>query len=252
MSSYPGFRSLADPSDDGLYPGYAAPSATLAPPPVASVSHRPTRGVVVAGGIAIALGLGLAVGFMARPELDTASDIPARPMSAAAPGAQQGLTIQPGAPQAVATVKPSGKLQVLPPEMAGAARTIPAAAPSAAAPAAVRDVSDVVREPASAPPPAPRVDPPYPRFAAAEGACAGGAAAQMVCADPELGAADRALNQAYRRALRSGAVPPDELRADQQDWLAIREDAARRSPRALARAYDRRIDELNELADDPQ
>jgi uncharacterized protein len=78
---------------------------------------------------------------------------------------------------------------------------------------------------------------------------AGSLAAQMVCADPELSAADRELNQAYRRALRSG-VPPEQLRQDQRDWLAIREDAARRSPRAVASIYEQRIDELNEIADD--
>ena len=142
--------------------------------------------------------------------------------------------------------------------MAAAARSAQAASPpasmaaarAAAAPAAVRDVSDVVADPAPAPRSDPRAD--YPRLAAIEGACAGGGgrAAQMVCSDPDLSAADRALNRAYRRAMRSGAAPPDDLRADQQDWLAIREDAARRSPDALARVYDQRIDELNQLADD--
>jgi uncharacterized protein YecT (DUF1311 family) len=89
-----------------------------------------------------------------------------------------------------------------------------------------------------------------PQIAAADGCQAvHGRAAQMVCADPELSAADRELNQAYRRALRSG-VPPEQLRADQRDWLAIREDAARRSPRAVASIYEQRIDELNQIADD--
>jgi uncharacterized protein len=71
----------------------------------------------------------------------------------------------------------------------------------------------------------------------------------MVCEDPDLAAADRELNQAYRRALRSGA-PVDQLRDEQRDWLAIREDAARHSPRALANVYEQRIDDLNEIADD--
>jgi uncharacterized protein YecT (DUF1311 family) len=81
--------------------------------------------------------------------------------------------------------------------------------------------------------------------------CAGasGLAEQMVCSDPDLAAADREMSRAYRRALRaegsSGA-----LRADQRDWLGIREDAAHRSRRALAQVYQQRIDELNAAADE--
>ncbi|MFI4966445.1 MAG: lysozyme inhibitor LprI family protein, partial [Caulobacterales bacterium] len=62
-----------------------------------------------------------------------------------------------------------------------------------------------------------------PQFAPADPACGGARsrAAQMVCGDPELAAADREMNQAFRRALRSGAAP-DQLRQDQRYWLAIR------------------------------
>ena len=35
---------------------------------------------------------------------------------------------------------------------------------------------------------------------------------------------------------------------DQDDWLAYREEAALRSPRAVAAAYDRRIGELEAIA----
>jgi uncharacterized protein YecT (DUF1311 family) len=87
-------------------------------------------------------------------------------------------------------------------------------------------------------------------MAASDPACAGGRAAEIVCSDPEFAAADRDLNRAYRRALRSGAVAPEDLRADQREWLSLREDAARRSPRALADVYDQRIDELNRIAED--
>jgi uncharacterized protein YecT (DUF1311 family) len=234
---------MGGPTGGVTYHGYSAPAPVSAATGVAH--HRPTRGVVVGAGIAIALALGLAVGLLAKPELDVASDTTARPMAPAAPGAQQGLTIQPGAVQAVATARPAGKLQVLPPDMAAAAART---APAMSAPSATRDVSDVVADPAPAAAPAPQA---YPRLAAVDGPCAGGGrAAEMVCSDPDLSAADRALNRAYRRAMRSGAIPPEQLRADQQDWLAAREDAARRSPGALARIYDRRIDELNRLADD--
>jgi uncharacterized protein YecT (DUF1311 family) len=256
MTSDPGFEPLGR----ATYHGYSAPSAF---PAASGAHHRPIRGAVVGGGIAIALALGLAVGFLAKPDLDVA---PAKPMAPAPPGAQQGLTIEPGAPQALATVQPAtGKLQVLPPDMAARAAPVPASARAASAPPAVRDVSDIAADPPSQPPAhlappsmtqsgprTPYLGPAYPRLAAANGPCAGAAsrAAEMVCSDPDLGAADRELTRAYRRALRSGAAPPEQLRADQQDWLAIREDAARRSPRSLARVYDQRIDELNALADD--
>jgi len=70
----------------------------------------------------------------------------------------------------------------------------------------------------------------------------------MVCADPALASADRQMARAYQRALRAGAAP-GELRQEQRDWMAIREDAARQSPRALAQIYDQRIQELNQIAD---
>ena len=98
-------------------PGFEEPTAPAAP---VVTHHRPTRGLVVGVGVGIALALGLAVGLLAKPELDIASDRPAKPMAPAAPGAQQGLTIQPGAPSAVAAAapRPTGKLEVLPPDMA--------------------------------------------------------------------------------------------------------------------------------------
>jgi hypothetical protein len=40
------------------------------------------------------------------------------------------------------------------------------------------------------------------------------------------------------------------VREEQRDWLTIREDAARRSPRAVANVYEQRIDELNRIAED--
>jgi uncharacterized protein len=141
----------------------------------------------------------------------------------AAQAAKMDIEVAPPAPPSPVPRAP-GKLEVLPPGAAQAA----------------------VREVAIAAPVAPA-----PQTAGADPACAnaGGRAAQMVCADPGLADADRALNRAYRRALRSG-VPTDQLRDEQRDWLAIREEAARRSPRAVARIYEQRIDELNQIAED--
>jgi uncharacterized protein len=72
----------------------------------------------------------------------------------------------------------------------------------------------------------------------------------MVCGDAELARTDRRLQRAYDRALASGAMPRRELREEQQDWLSIREQAARRSPEAVRSIYEQRIGELEALADD--
>ena len=71
-----------------------------------------------------------------------------------------------------------------------------------------------------------------------------------ICADASIAAADQDMRKAYQRALRSGA-PAAALRAQQDDWLALREDAARRSPSDLAAAYEERIADLNAIADEP-
>ena len=43
----------------------------------------------------------------------------------------------------------------------------------------------------------------------------------------------------------------DLLQAEQNNWMAIREEAARRSPRAVAALYDQRIEQLNAMARGP-
>lgn len=69
----------------------------------------------------------------------------------------------------------------------------------------------------------------------------------MVCDDPELARLDRRLDGAFEQAVASG-VPYRSLRAEQDDWLSIREDAARQSPAAVASVYRQRIAELNALS----
>ncbi len=76
-----------------------------------------------------------------------------------------------------------------------------------------------------------------------------GVGEQLVCGDPQLVAADRRMARAYSRAQRAG-VPREVLRDEQGDWLALREDAARRSPQAVADLYEQRIDDLNAQAQD--
>jgi uncharacterized protein YecT (DUF1311 family) len=227
------------------------------------------RAAIVGGGVLAALALGLGLGFATKPELATAPTL--APMQPVAGG--QPLSVQVNPPTSPAPVKPAGKLEVLPPDMAQAAAQRASQAPAqppvqaqvqattySAPPATLRwsvpapplpvRAPQVVTAPIVAPPVAPASAGPA-RFTSLASGCsaAPSRAAQMVCADPELAAADRELNRAWRRALRSGA-PVDQLRQDQRDWLAIREDAARRSPRALANVYDQRIDELNQIADD--
>jgi uncharacterized protein len=69
----------------------------------------------------------------------------------------------------------------------------------------------------------------------------------MVCRDPGLAAMDRSMKQAYAAAVAAGA-PTDELAADQEDWLEVREEAATYSRRAVADIYRQRIDELDAMA----
>jgi hypothetical protein len=66
----------------------------------------------------------------------------------------------------------------------------------------------------------------------------------IVCADPNLGAAERQLSRAYQGA-RAAGVPEPELRQQQQRWLAARSTAAREAPWAVRDVYLARIAELN-------
>ena len=201
----------------------------------------------LAVGVGGAVVLGLLLGVWARPNLiRPGADAPMRAVTTAEDNTPARMAIEVNAlPPPPPIVRSAGRLDVLPP---GAAQAASRPAP---------DLSGLSAQPPQSEPALPRpvqVGAPAPLAApqiAAEEGCQAvhGRAAQMVCADPDLSAADRELNQAYRRALRSG-IAPEQLRADQRDWLAIREDAARRSPRAVASIYEQRIDELNQIADD--
>jgi uncharacterized protein YecT (DUF1311 family) len=218
------------------------------------------RSLAIGAGVAIAAGI--ALGVWAKPDLG-------KDATAAAERSATPVPIEVGKPAPPDQVQSAGKLEVLSPDQAAAARAANVA-PAAMAPSAgympgpPPSLPEVVRAPSYAAAPAPMmrqppplaVDPPRPAQMANLAAnrpgpdCSGarGAAEAMVCGDPDLAAADRELNTAYRRALRSG-VPPGAVRADQRDWLNIREDAARHSRRALASVYQQRIDELNAMAD---
>jgi len=229
------------PLGGGAYRGFSG-AAPRAPPRAPRKPAWPIpRAMTAGGGMAVAVALGLGLGFLAKPDL--IHPAPTAPMRAVTAQAEEDATlpkvaIEVNRPPPLPAVKSAGRLDVLPPDLArGAQRPITAFPPTPVAPRFTQ-----VETPAPLP---------APRTAAADSACGGARsrAAQMVCADPNLSADDRELNRAYRRALRSGAAP-EQLREEQRDWLAIREDAARRSPRAVANVYEQRIDELNRIADD--
>ncbi|HEX6859401.1 MAG TPA: lysozyme inhibitor LprI family protein [Caulobacteraceae bacterium] len=70
---------------------------------------------------------------------------------------------------------------------------------------------------------------------------------RMVCADPNLAAADRRLARAYTQAVDSG-VPERVLRRQQDVWLNAREQAASYGPEEVERVYDARIAELRSMS----
>ena len=243
-----------EPWPGAIYNGFSGGAAP--PEPATAAGRRLSRGAVVGGIAATAVGLGLAAGLLLRPDHRTlSSDDPEAHVTRHMPIEVS----QP--PPPLPLPRPAGKLEVLDPTaaaQAAAAAPMAASRPAAAAP---------VQTPAPAPeptPPAPRfgqaapplmVVPAQPAYApppaAARDPCAAARsrAEAIACADPEIAGYDRELNRAYRRAMRSGAVAPGDLRADQRDWLSDRETAARRSPQALAELYQDRIDELNRIAD---
>lgn len=214
--------------------------------------RRPPRrlgGKALLAGVAGACVLGLGLGLAAQPQLIT--DIVAPAMQPRAQTDRPQMDIVMGEPEPDAPLPPRPPLETMdappvfdPPGVAEAPEPPipfePPPAPIAAIPPHAPMAS--IARPAPEPPMATRRQ----RFDCRD---AGSLAEELVCADAVLSAVDRQMSRAYDRALRSGA-PREALQAEQQDWLASREDAALRSPRALARLYDQRIDELNAIADE--
>jgi uncharacterized protein YecT (DUF1311 family) len=253
-----------DPWPGTTYKGFSGASPGAPEPlraPAAAPRRGPSRRTLMLGGVAAALTLGVLFGLWARPEL-----IGSKPMASQLPpaAAASSAVATPSAAQVPIAVNPPpaaeplprapGRLETLPPEMAAAARLqaqprTPQAPPAAPTP----DLAQAAPQPAApmlAPvPPAASEPAPAPSFRASfDCGTARPGAEQMVCGDPMLAAEDRQLARAYRRAMRSG-VEPEDLRQEQRDWVAIREDAARHSRRALAEVYDQRIQELNQITD---
>lgn len=236
-----------EPLSGGTYNGFSGPVGLRIDPPPPRRSN--TRKLLL-GGIAGAVGLGLVFGFLARPDFgdDGRAREPMKPVTTASDGMPgQVVDIEINAPPP-AVVAPSGApLEVLSPEMVRAApQNVRVAGPAPPVPVvrAPVPVPGAAREPAFAERSESRIGPTRPSF---DCDYARSRSEQLVCSDSQLAQADRRLNRAYNRAIRAG-VPPRELRAEQDDWLAIREDAARRSPDAVADVYEQRIRELNSLS----
>jgi len=251
-----------EPWPDRTYNGFSGPAAE----PRRRTLPRVTGRAVAIGGAA-AIALGLVLGVWARPNFG-------KDPTDAAERTATPVPIEVNRPPPPQPLTSNGKLEVLSPEEAAQARAANAAAyppPPAPAstyvPAPPPPLPSVAASPGYAPAPtyrAPPVAPPMvrqppplapvaqdgrPGRAGFDCGAARSQAEAMVCGDPDLAAADREMTRAYRRALQSGAAPPQALRQEQRDFLAIREDAARHSRRALAQVYQQRIDDLNDLAD---
>lgn len=254
-----GFHSYADdaPREAG-YPD--APPAPLAagwsdrpvwghaePPPEPPSWRRPLIASVAAIAV-IAAGVGWAV--LRDP---VASPAPQPVLETPATKPLEVVVVAPPPPPPVP--KTGERLEVLPRTGAAPARTPLAEVVIPVTPAPPRLVAEA--EPPPLPVEAPSVVPasreasartaPEPRrFNACRDAPS--RAYEMVCSDMRLAEADRRMKRAYSAALAAG-VPPDELRRDQEDWLDVREDAARISRRAVADIYRQRTRELFAMAD---
>lgn len=217
-------------------------------------------GAVAAIGVALATGAGIYLGRDQKeppPEAATpAVAAPAEPQMNVQV-ASVAETLPPPPPASAAP-----KLEVLPRSAEGSVAppivTRPAPPPRIALPTA-RAPAVPGPAPASAPaPPPPRefavgptardavavAPPPRESFDCGD---APTLATAMVCRDRGLANLDQRMKRAYVAALDAGA-PSDFLRADQDDWLAVREEAAQISPQAVADIYRQRIGELRRAA----
>lgn len=241
-----------DPWAGTTYNGFSGMSAAPARPP-----PRRTKGPWIGAGLAVAAALGLGFGVLTREDLGEEPPPPDPPLAEAS---QAAVPVEVAAPTLPPAARNAAPLEVLPPDMARAAAVRVAQAPAvraapAVTPPAPREVAiapkpvEVAQAPPAVPasarapePAAPRADPGFNcRYASLR-------SERLVCGDADLARLDRRLNRAFEEAVASG-IPYRELRRDQDDWLRIREDAARRAgPGGVASVYRQRIAELREMA----
>ncbi len=194
--------------------------------------RHPTKQQVFVAGLVVAPLLAVGLGLLAAPRLD--SHKPMQPVSAEAMRIQLAQTSN-----TPIDMTSGAKLQVLSPGT------------PAAPVAVVRPLGTPLTAPVSAAPPEAAVIPVDQHPARNAGFDCGAArspAEMMVCYDPNLAAADRRMQRAWRRALDSGASR-DALRRDQRAWLQDRDEAALDSPEAVRSLYAQRTRELEDAAD---
>jgi uncharacterized protein YecT (DUF1311 family) len=192
--------------------------------------RRPGKGVIAIG-VLLACLLGLVGGYAMKPVLN----------EEIGPGKSHRMVPLPQEPRGLG-------IQVLPGPVSQPQDN---AAPAEAPPPDLPDPAPASEEAARNAPPAPveRAAEPAPPPAHPSFDCSyiRSPAEQMVCADPQLAAADRRMAQAYRQALNAG-VPHQILDRQQAAWMAARDDAARDGPAAVADVYGERIAELQGMA----
>lgn len=218
-------------------PPLALETATVTVPP-----RRPYL-LPIAGALGLCL-VGLGLGLAARPDLSAIASPKPAPMRPAPAQAQQ----QAGAQMQVMVLPPAPAPVVTPARDAARLEVLPADQRRGASPTRLAAVAPVLQVQAPARPMAVQAVA-ADASAVERDECRGARspAEIMVCGDPDLSRADRRLSRAFRAAAQSG-VPLGQLRAEQGDWLDIREDAAERSPRAVAQVYEQRIEELEAMA----
>ncbi len=146
------------------------------------------------------------------------------------------------------------KLEVLPRDTGDRPALVRAPTPPRVAPATTPGPAPPAKaEPppgqdAAATAPAPSGPTPTARRASYDCADAPSPARAMVCRDAGLARMDQRMKQAYAEALAAG-VPEEELAAEQEDWMSIREEAARYSRRSVANIYRQRIEELEWMSE---
>lgn len=237
-----------DPWLGSTYNGFSAATPDEDLPPLAP--RRRSAAPLIGAGVAAALVLGVGVGVLTRRDIADEPGLPDPPRAEEVATAAVPIEIA-ETPPPTAT-PPAPPLEVLPPDMAkaAAARTV---IPRSAPPSPAKPVE--VAEAAPAPPAVPasavvRDAPPLRQGPGFDCGYARSRSERLVCGDAELARLDRRLNRAFDQAVEAG-VPYRSLREDQDDWLRIREHAAREAGRgAVASVYRQRIAELSDLARD--
>jgi len=246
-----------DPFDeDEPGPGIAGRSLAVLPQPGGQGTGRAGRsaGPLLVGLAALigagAIALALSPGERTRPLAPEPAPVGPTPQSVAPlsqaprldvarapsmPGLEPASPRREAVPVVAAARKPVAVVHAPP-----SVQRAPAAAAAVATAAPGTEVSassqsgQVTPEPTPAPP-------------SQECAATGSFAEKMVCEDAALAAADRRMNNAYAAAVAAGA-PEGVLRAEQDDWLGIRDQAARHSRGAVENIYRQRIEELESLS----